>query len=690
MEQAMSDVPPLSPEELLRDRLRQAEVERRQAEEDRRLQQERLRPYQELRPRWERAWEVAYLWPGQQRRRGRKPDPQGFEEWAGLWVELGAVLNAFNRILRDREEHYRAMAGPVRESGPEPPSLCPLARLGRAADSGVPALDAAALLLLIGCEGERDRVANQLACLNRDPELCRFVLWLPFIRDALWHPDPDENGLTRTAEPPDDVSFADFLRANAAFGRRGSFFTPPENGEGAPPPDEPGTPALLLARVEAARDQTLRRAAETGPTARGVRADTREQQLAWLRGQLEGDYLLPQVEPLWMDAAALGLRTLPPFRGEPRTGPEAIQALDELARCIQAEMVTAPPPEDEPGGTDTGLIAVDEEMSDPVQPLRSLVADLRAGLLSPEDESPLTAALARARGLVGPAIPSTWLAPRLEMFKNAVAYALAAGANVSEYNYALQTLDRLLEELQPASAGRIEWNPDRVRPEAAYRCALALRESLRPTLGAADEARHQHNAGIWLRQLALELDPDGADVAGQSPFRGPPAIRRALDDLRAVCRELPTRRNCPEEVTNLVGFLDRALERLGTALNLSPLTPQQRTQDEARAVVPALAPLEEQKAHPDGLEGGCWLWWKGQRHDVPKGVVYRLLAHMWNRDSASYDSLDGPVFEGGFLPGTLRGRVSEVNKVLKRILIPWKLATDSDNRILTKQPYPID
>src|SRR5262245_53388643 len=117
----MSDVPPLNPEESLRVRLRQAEEDRRQAKEERRLRQERLRPYRELRPRWERAWDTAYLWPEEQRRRGRQRGPQGFVEWAELWIQLGEVLNAFNRIETNLEVDCRAMARPVREGVPEPP-----------------------------------------------------------------------------------------------------------------------------------------------------------------------------------------------------------------------------------------------------------------------------------------------------------------------------------------------------------------------------------------------------------------------------------------------------------------------------------------------------------------------------------------------------------------------------------------
>src|SRR5262245_17386989 len=103
---------------------------------------------------------------------------------------------------------------------------------------------------------------------------------------------------------------------------------------------------------------------------------------------------------------------------------------------------------------------------------------------------------------------------------------------------------------------------------------------------------------------------------------------------------------------------------------------------------PPVPPVGED--HPDGPEGGCWLWWQGRRHDIPKGVVYRLIDYMWGRDYANYDDLDGPVFEEGFLPGTLRGRVSEANKVLERIRIPWILETNATNRFLTKKLHPIN
>jgi hypothetical protein len=98
-------------------------------------------------------------------------------------------------------------------------------------------------------------------------------------------------------------------------------------------------------------------------------------------------------------------------------------------------------------------------------------------------------------------------------------------------------------------------------------------------------------------------------------------------------------------------------------------------------------PAEQQPraAGPDGVEGGCWVHWAGKRHDVPKGVVYRLIEFMWGRDSAHYDDLDGPVFEDAIQPDSLRARVSETNKILAKIGLPWRLKTDANSRFLTKR-----
>jgi hypothetical protein len=88
--------------------------------------------------------------------------------------------------------------------------------------------------------------------------------------------------------------------------------------------------------------------------------------------------------------------------------------------------------------------------------------------------------------------------------------------------------------------------------------------------------------------------------------------------------------------------------------------------------------------HPDGPEGGRWVWWKNKRYDVPKGTVYRMIEYMWNRDSADYNDLIGPVFDDSVEPQTIRSCANKVKKALLRAGVPWRLKTDSVTRFITK------
>src|SRR5262249_10401037 len=88
------------------------------------------------------------------------------------------------------------------------------------------------------------------------------------------------------------------------------------------------------------------------------------------------------------------------------------------------------------------------------------------------------------------------------------------------------------------------------------------------------------------------------------------------------------------------------------------------------------APLPcSDQAHVDGPEGGCWLWWKNTRHNIPKGTLYRMLAHMWNRDSTTYDGLYAAphhaVYDDVVDYQTIRSDASELSGILRRIGIPW-------------------
>jgi hypothetical protein len=103
-----------------------------------------------------------------------------------------------------------------------------------------------------------------------------------------------------------------------------------------------------------------------------------------------------------------------------------------------------------------------------------------------------------------------------------------------------------------------------------------------------------------------------------------------------------------------------------------------------RGSTPDPAAEEPQRPRVDGVEGGCWLWWQGSRHNIPKGNVYKLVAFMWEQDSASYDALGGPVFEDPVQPQTIRSLANKVNVALKKVGVPWRLSTDSTLRQLTK------
>jgi hypothetical protein len=89
--------------------------------------------------------------------------------------------------------------------------------------------------------------------------------------------------------------------------------------------------------VQERRDQLALAVRRAGPQGYPLRPYD-EQTYAWLRGGPEegaGAYFLHPIAPLWGAAAALNVEGLPPWRGEPTTGPEALQALDDLAACLE-------------------------------------------------------------------------------------------------------------------------------------------------------------------------------------------------------------------------------------------------------------------------------------------------------------------------------------------------------------------
>lgn len=90
----------------------------------------------------------------------------------------------------------------------------------------------------------------------------------------------------------------------------------------------------------------------------------------------------------------------------------------------------------------------------------------------------------------------------------------------------------------------------------------------------------------------------------------------------------------------------------------------------------------------DGPYGGDSLWWHGKRHEIPKGVIYRLISHMWGQESASHDELfdaDPPVFNDDVAPHTIASKASEASKWLVKFGVPWRLSSSSVSRMVTKK-----
>lgn len=93
---------------------------------------------------------------------------------------------------------------------------------------------------------------------------------------------------------------------------------------------------------------------------------------------------------------------------------------------------------------------------------------------------------------------------------------------------------------------------------------------------------------------------------------------------------------------------------------------------------------QNNEPHPDGPQGGRWVWWKGDRHEVPAGNISRLIAHFWRRTCEKYVNLTGPVFKDAVYDQTIRSTVSKTNAVLRRIGIGWGLIANSRDGFVTK------
>lgn len=75
----------------------------------------------------------------------------------------------------------------------------------------------------------------------------------------------------------------------------------------------------------------------------------------------------------------------------------------------------------------------------------------------------------------------------------------------------------------------------------------------------------------------------------------------------------------------------------------------------------------------------------GKADLIPNGQVFKLLRHMWERDTSDYDSLAEPVFDSDPSPSMIRSLLNKANRTLRKIGEVWTLHSDSIARVVTKR-----
>ena len=136
-------------------------------------------------------------------------------------------------------------------------------------------------------------------------------------------------------------------------------------------------------------------------------------------------------------------------------------------------------------------------------------------------------------------------------------------------------------------------------------------------------------------------------------------------------------------VTDLPGIpIPDAITRIGQ-LGITWQGTQTPTQIAAESSTSPKSALPE-PILTDGPDPGGRIVWKGRRHEVPL-TSYRMIAFMWNRESARYEDLDRTVFDDPVEPQTIRSRVHKSNSSLAKIGVPWCLHTSG---ILRRNPSP--
>jgi hypothetical protein len=134
---------------------------------------------------------------------------------------------------------------------------------------------------------------------------------------------------------PEDVPVEDSYRAIDVYG---GFVTRPLVLSDIHEIEVCGTLAGLLRRIAGARRGLthMANACRRGIPCPADRAEESRVRVSIHKRELDA-FLLPRLEPLWMNANLLKVSRLPPWQGEPADSPSAVDALDRLAAAIRAE-----------------------------------------------------------------------------------------------------------------------------------------------------------------------------------------------------------------------------------------------------------------------------------------------------------------------------------------------------------------
>jgi hypothetical protein len=240
--------PPSDPCCVLSELLSEAESRRQQEDEARRIEAARARrqcELQALRRKLEDAFDLASDFAREETEQGRQLCSEAFGRWAERFVDLGRILRECDAAV-DGLRLVEQLHAVVRRPAPAPMRF-------------------ACVLLLLASQDRADAVASALVDAKDHRELRRFVHWLGFILDNLWHPLPGEDGIIQVVMPPDGTSQEERAQAGQAFGWG-------QPGRVAEPPAQPlDNPDAILSRCEAFREQQAKFAREAAAASASTR-----------------------------------------------------------------------------------------------------------------------------------------------------------------------------------------------------------------------------------------------------------------------------------------------------------------------------------------------------------------------------------------------------------------------------------